>query len=105
MDASDWLTEDYVPYFNRLGLRDENGKRLTAHHFRDAIKAAAERGVEKAYREIGPAQMAADINSSTYPDSTWYSIDANGKATVDLDKYLQFVAKNTTLKSIPASDN
>jgi hypothetical protein len=107
LDASDWLKENYVPYFNRLGLRDENGKRLTAPHFLDAIKAAAERGVEKAYREVGLTQMAADINSSLYPDSSWYSIDANGKAIVDLDKYLQFVAKNvnTGLKGIPASDN
>jgi hypothetical protein len=103
--ASDWYAVDYVPYFNGLGLRDENGKRLTAPHFRDAIKAAAERGVEKAYREVGPTQMNLDISSSTYPDSTWYSIDAKGKATVDMDRYLYFVAKNTNLKGIPASDN
>lgn len=105
LDASDWYVVDYVRYFNRLGLRNEKGKRLTAPHFRDAIKAAAERGVEKAYREIGPTQMAADISSSVYPDGSWYTVDASGKATVDLDKYLQFVAKNTNLKGIPASDN
>ena len=81
------------------------GKRLTASNFRDAIKAAAENGVEKAYRELGPAQMAADISSSTYPDSSWYSINKKGNATVNLDKYLYFVAKNTNLKGIPASDN
>jgi BD-FAE len=103
--ASDWYAVEYVSYFNGLGLRDENGKRLNAPHFRDAIKAAAERGVEKAYREVGPDQMDADISSSTYPDSTWYTIDTHGKATVDLDKYLQFVAKNTNLKGVPASDN
>ncbi len=115
-DASDWYATDYVPYFNGLGLRDEKGKRLTAPHFLDAIKAAAERGVEKACREIGLPQMTADINCSDvtnascsynwYPVSDWYTIDANcSKATVDLDKYLQFVAKNTYLKNIPASDN
>ena len=107
LDASDWYVVDYVRYFNGLGLRDENGKRLTAPHFLEAIKAAAERGVEKASREVGPAQMTSDINSSSYPDSSWYTIAANGKATVDVDKYLYFVAKNTTsgLKGIPASDN
>jgi len=49
--------------------------------------------------------MAADISSSVYPDGSWYTVEASGKATVDLDKYLQFVAKNTNLKGIPASDN
>jgi hypothetical protein len=106
LDASDWMAADFVTYFNRLGLRDEKGKRLTAPHFLDAIKAAAERGVEKACREVGLAQMAADISGSTYPDSTWYSIDTQcKKATVDMDKYLYFVAENTALKLIPASDN
>jgi len=105
-DASDRYAADFVPYFNGLGLRNEKGKGLTAHNFLDAIKAAAERGVEKACKEIGPAQMAADISSSTYPDSTWYSIDTKcKKATVDMDRYLYFVAKNTQLKLIPASDN
>ncbi|HME44256.1 MAG TPA: subtype B tannase [Syntrophorhabdales bacterium] len=104
-DASDFYAADYVTYFNGLGLTDENGKGLTASNFRDAIKAAAEYGVEKAYRELGTAQMAADSSSSTYPDSSWYSVNKKGKATVNLDKYLYFVAKNTQLKGIPASDN
>ncbi len=103
--ASEWYAENYVPYFNGLGLRDEAGKRLTAPHFRDAINAAATRGVEKACREIGTTQMTTDINNGTFKDTTWYSTDASCKATVDLDKYLQFVAKNTNLKGIPASDN
>jgi hypothetical protein len=106
LDASDRYATDYVPYFNGLGLRDEKGKRLTAPHFLDVIKAAAERGVEKACREVTPAQMTADINGSTYPVSDWYTLDnATCKATVDMDKYLYFVAKNTQLKLIPASDN
>ena len=103
-DASDWLAGNYATYFNGLGLRDKHGKRLTAHHFRDAIQGAAERGVEKAYREIGPLQMAADISALSYADSTWYTMSGS-KATVDMDKYLYFVAKNTQLKLIPASDN
>ena len=105
LDASDWLAADYATYFNGLGLRDEKGKGLTAPKFLDAIKAAAERGVEKAYREVGPAQMAADISSNTYPDSSWYSINGHGKASVDMGQYLYFVAKNTQLKGMPASDN
>lgn len=106
LDASDWLAENYVHYFNRLGLRGESGKRLTAHHFLHHIKAAAERGVEKACREIGTPQMETDITNSAYPDGSWYTIDEDCKnATVDMDKYLYFVAKNTALKLIPASDN
>ncbi len=107
LDASDWLAVNYATYFNGLGLRNENGKRLTAHHFLDHIKAAAERGVEKACREVGQAQMIAVINSGIYVDFSWYTIDAHCKATVDMDKYLYFVARNTTtgLKGIPASDN
>ncbi len=102
--ASDWLKKNYVPYFNRLGLRDENGKRLTANRFRDAIKAIVEKEIEDAYVEVGPVQMADDIADLDYPDSSWYSIDANGKATVDMDEYLYFVASNRNLKGVPASD-
>jgi hypothetical protein len=105
MDASDWLKVNYISYFNGLGLRDESGKRLTAPHFRDAIKALAEKEVEEAYVEFGPTQMAVDINALTYPDSSWYSIDANGNATLDLDRYLYFVVQNRALKGVPAADN
>jgi hypothetical protein len=103
--ASDWLKVNYVPYFNRLGLRDEKGKRLTAPHFLDAIKALVEKEIEEAIVEVGAGQMAADINALPYNDSTWYSIDANGKATVDMNEYLYFVVKNKALKGVPAADN
>jgi hypothetical protein len=105
MAASDWLREDYVPYFNRLGLRDENGKRLIADKLDDAITAIVEKEIEEAYVEVGPTQMAADINALAYKDSSWYSIDANGQATLDLDKYLYFVVQNRALKTPPAFDN
>jgi hypothetical protein len=105
MAASAWLKEDYVPYFNRLGLRDENGKRLPADHLASAITAIVEKEIEEAYVEVGPTQMAADINALAYKDSSWYSIDANGKATLDLDKYLYFVVQNKALKTPPAFDN
>jgi hypothetical protein len=105
MAASDWLKKNYVPYFNRLGLGDEKGKRLTAPHFLDAIKALVEKEIEEAYVEVGPTQMASDINALTYKDSSWYSIDANGKATVDMNKYLYFVVMNKALKGVPAADN
>jgi hypothetical protein len=105
MAASDWLKVNYVPYFNRLGLRDENGIRLTAPHLDDAITAIVEKEIEEAYVEVGPTQMAADINALAYKDSSWYLIDANGKATVDMDKYLYFVVGNKALKGVPAADN
>ncbi len=105
MAASDWLKEDYVPYFNRLGLRDENGKRLPADHLAGAITAIVEKEIEEAYVEVGPAQMAADINALAYKDSSWYLIDENGNATLDLDKYLYFVVQNKALKTPPAFDN
>lgn len=105
MAASEWLKVNYIPYFNRLGLRDENGKRLTAPHLNDAIKAIVEKEIEEAYVEVGPTQMAADINALTYKDSGWYSIDANGQATLDLGEYLYFVVQNRALKTPPAFDN
>jgi hypothetical protein len=105
MDASQWLKVNYQPYFNGLGLRDESGKELTAPHFRDAIQALAEKEVEDAYVEVGPDQMAADIAALSYPDSSWYSVDGDGKATVDMDKYLYFVVQNRALKGVPAADN
>jgi len=93
--ASDFLAADYATYFNGLGLKDENGHLLTADNFGAHIKAIVEKEIEEALVEVGPAQMAADIAAGTYQDSTWFSIDAGGKATVDLDKYLYFVAKKT----------
>jgi acetyl esterase/lipase len=113
MAASDWLKEDYVPYFNRLGLRDENGKRLTAPHLDEAITAIVEKEIEEAYVEVGPTQMYNDIEAITignppeagYRDHSWYSIDENGKATLDLDKYLYFIVRNQALKTPPAFDN
>jgi hypothetical protein len=105
MAASGWLKEDYVPYFNRLGLRDENGKRLPTDKLAGAITAIVEKEIEEAYVEVGPAQMAADINALAYKDNSWYSIDANGKATLDLDKYLYFVVQNKALKTPPVFDN
>jgi hypothetical protein len=105
MAASDWLKKNYVPYFNRLGLRDEKGKRLTAPHFLNAIKALVEKEIGDACKEIGPTQMAADVAALAYNDASWYSVDANCKATVDMDEYLYFVVKNTALKGVPAADN
>ena len=105
MDASDWLAADYVPYFNRLGLRDEKGKILTANNFRKAIKAIVEKEIEEAYVEIGSGHMAADIAALSYPDSSWYSIYGKGKAKVDMDEYLYFVVMNRALKGVPAADN
>jgi hypothetical protein len=103
--ASDWLAKDYVPYFNKLGLRDENGKRLNADKLDEAIIRIFEREIEEAYVEIGPDQMAADINALSYKDSSWYSIDEYGQATFDLDKHLYFVVQNSALKGVPAADN
>lgn len=105
MDASQWLKVNYQTYFNGLGLRDENGKELTAPHFLNTIKALSEKEVEDAYVELGPTQMAADIAALPYKDSSWYSVDADGKATVDMDKYLYFVVQNRALKGVPAADN
>lgn len=103
--ASDWLKADYVPYFNHLFLRDENRNRLLADNFDEAITAIVEKEIEEAYIEVGPTQMAADIDALAYKDHSWYSIDANGQATLDLDKYLYFIVKNQALKTPPAFDN
>lgn len=105
MAASDWLKKDYVPYFNKLGLRNENRKRVVADNFDEAIVGLVEKEIEEAYIEVGPTQMAADINALAYKDSSWYSIDENGQAKLDLDKYLYFVVQNKPLKTPPAFDN
>ncbi len=105
MAASEWLMDDYVPYFNKLGLRDQNRKRLVADNLDEAITKIVEKEIEEAYVEVGPTQMAADINALAYKDNSWYSVDANGKATLDYDKYLYFVVQNKALKTPPAFDN
>lgn len=105
MLASAWLAMDYVPYFNGLGLKDENGDPLTADRLEGAIKALVEKEIEEANVEIGPAQMIADTEALAFKDRSWYSIDGNGKATLDMVKYLYFIVKNQALKTPPAFDN
>jgi len=105
MLASAWLAGDYVPYFNRLGLKDEHGNPLTADKLDDSIKALVEKEIEEAYVEVGPTQMISDVEALAYKDRSWYSIDENGKATLDLDKYLYFIVRNQALKTPPAFDN
>jgi hypothetical protein len=105
MLASAWLAADYVPYLNDLGLKDEGGNPLTANNLDDAIKAIVEKEIEEAYVEVGQTQMDADIATLTYTDTTWYSIDGGGNATLDLDKWLYFVVRNRALKTPPAFDN
>lgn len=105
MLASTWLAADYVPYFNGLGLKDENGNPLTADTLDDAITAMVEKEIEEAYVEVGQTQMLSDTNALAYPDSSWYSIDGSGNATLNLGDYLYFIVRNQTLKTPPAFDN
>lgn len=103
--ASAWLAADYIPYFNGLGLKDANGNPLTADKLGDAIKAIVEKEIEEAYVEIGQTQMISDTEALSYKDRSWYSIDANGKATLNLGDYLYFIVRNQALKTPPAFDN
>ncbi|MGI5858734.1 MAG: subtype B tannase, partial [Tepidanaerobacteraceae bacterium] len=125
MAASAELKAAYPAYVNDLGLKLEDGKKaLTADNFEDAIIALLEKEVEEAYVKRGKSLMEGDLqayegsnpprgalvfgtNSPDWVDDihAWYSIDESGKATIDYDKLLYFVARNTELKTTPAFSN
>jgi hypothetical protein len=105
--ASDFLKTNYATYFNGLDLKDQNGNLLTANNLGDALKGILEKEIREACAEVGPTQMYTDTHGTlAYKDDSWYTVTADcSAATIDLDKYLYFIARNQTLKNPPAFDN
>ena len=100
---SEALAEDFVAYFDALGLKDESGKALSAADgtFKKAILGLLEKGVEKALAEL--ALGSALPNPMGEYD--WLDIGEDGKASIDWDSYLYWVGMQTALKYVPAFGN
>jgi hypothetical protein len=120
--ASAELAADYIPYFNSLGLKLEDGSALTADTLHGAIAALAKKEVEYALKNVGVEKMFnSDMTkipvSRRNPrtgettvverDNTWIkNINLqDGTADIDYDAFRLFVARNQSLKIAPAFDN
>lgn len=94
---SDELVPVYVTYFNSLGLKDEDGKTITADNLRAHIESLMKKEIEEAIQEVGIEQMKADIAAAGV-DVTWLTLNDNGTYTYDFTKHLEWLAKKQTLK-------
>jgi hypothetical protein len=111
--ASAELAASFAGYQKRLRLRNADGRRLTADNMLDTIKAEVIRSAETFMASGGVAKDLGE--SSTYTVggvpttfvNDWIDVDNAAKKVVSLDmtKYLKFVASQAVLKPVPAFDN
>ncbi|MFV0138213.1 subtype B tannase [Streptomyces sp. HMX87] len=104
----------FAAYEKSLGLRNPDGSRLTAATMLDTIKKEVVRSAET-YLKADPAhtipplggtfQITSRGTTKSYVND-WIDVDtATGKVrSVDMTKYLAFVATQATLKTTPAFD-
>ncbi|MGW8063140.1 subtype B tannase [Streptomyces ziwulingensis] len=104
----------FAAYEKSLGLRNPDGSRLTAATMLDTIKKEVVRSAET-YLTADPAHTIPPLGGTfeiTSRGTTvsyvndWIDVDtATGKVrSVDMTKYLAFVATQATLKTTPAFD-
>ncbi|MEU4084448.1 subtype B tannase [Streptomyces aureus] len=116
-DAAE-IAAGFPAYEKSLGLRNPDGSRLTAGTMLDTIEKEVVRSAE-AYMKADPANTIPalgatfDITSGGPGGSTtksyvndWIDVDnaADKVLSVDMTKYLKFVATQATLKPTPAFD-
>jgi len=114
--GSSELMAKFVAYQSSLGLKTSGGAALTAANMLEIIKAEVIRSAETylasggAIPNLGETMsyssgMGAAAVTRTYVND-WISIDNSTKKVVSLDmeKYLKFVATQATLKNTPAFD-
>ncbi|MFE6485715.1 subtype B tannase [Streptomyces sp. NPDC057757] len=113
------IAERFAAYEKSLGLRNPDGSRLTAATMLDTIKKEVVRSAET-YLKADPAHTIPPLGGTFEitsggpgaPPTTksyvnnWIDVDtATGKVrSVDMPKYLAFVATQATLKTTPAFD-
>ena len=109
LSASAALTEQFVEYVDRLGLKDEEGNPITSENLRSYIARLMNEEILKTLGELGPEQMQKDIEKKTRRgnrvNNGWLVFNEDGSYEYDLDKHLYYVAKYTTLKPAPAFSN
>jgi hypothetical protein len=110
------LMAKFVAYQSSLGLKTSSGAALTATNMLETIKAEVIRSAETYMASGGTipnlgetisysSGMGAAATTKTYVND-WISIDNTTRKVVSLDmeKYLKFVATQATLKNTPAFD-
>jgi len=112
-ETSAELAAAYPDYLKSLKLRNEDGTRLTADTMLDALAGEVTRSAE-AFMAADPANVIPDLGENvvitgngggTYVND-WIDVD-NASDTVvslNLERYLAFVAKQNLLKPAPAFD-
>lgn len=101
MEASAELVAEFVTYFNSLGLKDGNTVlKADDGTLKAAITALLEKGVEKGIADNAAGSSSADPMG----EYEWLTI-TDGKASIDWDKHMYWVAEQTVLKGAPSFDN
>ncbi|MFF5159093.1 subtype B tannase [Streptomyces sp. NPDC000348] len=113
-EAAAEIADGFPAYEKSLGLRNPDGSRLTASTLLDAIEQEVVRSAET-YLEADPAhtipplggtfEITAGGSTKSYVND-WIDVDdaTSTVRSVDMAKYLAFVATQATLKTTPAFD-
>ena len=108
--ASAELASKFAAYERGLHLRGRDGKALTTDTMMDAIKLEVTRSAEaylaaSSSNSIPALGSTFTVSGKTYTND-WISVDTSTRKVVSLDmtRYLAFVATQATLKSAPSFD-
>ena len=107
------LAAKFTSYQRSLNLRNADGSRLTTSNMLDMLKAEVVRSAETFMKAGG---LIPDLGASTSYTvggvpiafvNDWLDVDNATKKVVslDLERYLKFVASQAVLKATPAFDN
>lgn len=110
--ASAEIAAKFPAYQRSLNLRNADGKRLTADNMLATVQAEVIRSAETAMQagttlpDLGESFTVSGMGGSKTYVNDWMDVDNATKKVVSLDmtKYLQFVATQATLKPTPAFD-
>ncbi|WAC71503.1 hypothetical protein OU995_18190 [Roseateles sp. SL47] len=110
--ASAELASRFPAYQRSLGLRNADGQRLTADNMLATIQAEVIRSAETAMRagttlpKLGESFTVSGMGGSKTYVNDWMDVDTTTQRVLSLDmtRYLAFVATQATLKPTPAFD-
>lgn len=107
------MAASFADYQRRLRLRNADGRKLTADNMMDTVKAEVIRSAETFMNASGTVKDLGETSTYTVgsvPTSfvnDWLDVDNATKkvASIDMQRYLKFVASQNVLKAAPAFDN
>lgn len=107
------MAADFPNYQRSLHLRNADGSKLTADNMVDTLRAEVVRSAETFMKAGGTIKDLGE--SSTYTVggvptpfvNDWIDVDNAAKkvVSIDMERYLKFVASQAILKAAPAFDN